>query len=385
LSNRLGNAGISAAVRAPIILGEDYLTTVSDLSTYGHTINAMGGYGGADLSFAVDIVAMQDWYDNGLMRHISVNDVAGNLFDGFVSEVALSYGARKLTIGPVTDIANRIAVVYTPIFVSSTTEPPVRGAQTVTAAANNTVSQSRYGIFYKLINAGECTDAEALLIRDAYLKDMAYPQKNEAMNVGDPGPLRVSIKVLGYAELLALTPYSNTSTVAITYTAFIALLAAADPNTYFSTSDEYLAANASTIVPFQDGTKNIFDVIKSVCNLGDSANTRWTFGCYEGRKLYYQPLPETEKYTYRLSEGIKSLSLYPGPTTVRPWQLRPAQWLRYTDFPLTTALASEGLVADPQVVFIESVAYKAPYGLTITGGRVSTLDQKLARMGVGSR
>lgn len=384
MTNRMGNAGISVAVHTPLVAGGDYLYTVTDLSTYGHTISAVGGYASADISFAVDLVALQDWYDKGLMRHIVCNDVAGNIFEGFVNEITLNYGARQLTIGPAKDIANRIAVVYTPVFDDSTTSPRVTGGQTITRTAENLVSQARYGIFSKLIDGGECTDTEAELVRDAYIKDMAYPPKNETLNTEDTGTLKVSLKIIGYSDLLTFIPESSTTIAKMSYTNFIAALVAYDPNSYFSTSTEYMAVNPTIATSFPDGTKSIMDLIKAVCALGDASNNRWTFGVYEGRKVYYQPVPTSVKYVYRLSEGIKSLSIYPGPNVVRPWNIRPAFWLKYTDFPLTTSLISDGLVADPQAVFIESIAYKAPYGLTINGGRVSTLAQQLARLGLGT-
>lgn len=384
----MSNTGFSVHVYDPIVQsGGGFVKTIPDVSNYGHTITATVGFESAEITFPALVSDVKEWYDRGLMRDIKVFDDGGILiFNGFVNSMSIRYAVRTIEYGPATDIANRVAVVYTPIYTGSVTQPPVKGGQTVTAVANNTASQTRFGIFYRLVNAGDCTDAQALDIRDAYLADMAYPQKNETLDVNGTGEISISLKISGYASLLSLTPYTNTSPASVTYSAFIPLLLAADPNTYFSTSTDKIQTNAGSMSRYQDGTKNILDIIKGICGLGDASDNRWTFGIYENRIAYYAVVPSVAEYSYKLSEGIRSLDRYPDSIELKPWAIRPAKWLKYLDFGIRERfLSPTNIRSDPQTVFIESVSFRAPFSLTINGGRVNSVSQKIARLGLGSR
>lgn len=362
--------------------GGSFIRSIRNFKSYNHHIDAVGGFGPAGVSFPATMSELQEWYEFGLMRHVSVEDSSGIVYEGFVNEITINYSSRKITVGPATDLANRVAAIYTPVVYAS--GGVVRGGQTQTALNNYARSQDNWGIFHKIVNVGECTDAEALQARNIFGSEMSFPQRSESLDTSNPGDISIDLKMDGYSELLNSNPYSNTSTTPITYSAFISALVAAYPNVYMG-GTKYISTNAATIVPLNDGSRAIGDIIKGVCALGDVSSNRWTFGIYENGLIYYSAIPSSEKYTYKLSDGVKSLALAGGTNRVFPWQIRPAALLRYVDFPLFGRLWGTALLADPQLVFIESVDYRAPFSLTVNGGRVNTLSQKIAQLGLRSR
>lgn len=377
--------GFSVHIYDPVILGRMFRFTIHPVSGYGHSINAIGGFDTAEISFPAVVTDIEDWYENGILRDVAVFDEAGVVvFEGFVNTVSLKYSGRTIDIGPLTDIGNRVAVVYTPVYTGSTTQPPVSGGQTKTAFADNAASQARFGIVYRVVDGGECTDADALSIRDSYLAEMAFPQKNETFSA-ESGEISVTLKISGYSTFLSNTPYENANTTQYQYGSYVNALIVADPNSYFSTDLTKVQANTATLSIYNDGTRNCFDIIKSICSLGDASDNRWTFGIYENRIAYYAVVPSVAEYNYKLSEGVRSLARDPGVAEFRPWAIRPAKWLKYVDFPIREKFLSTSIRSDPQSVFIESVNFRAPFGLTINGGRVSSINQKLARLGLGSR
>jgi hypothetical protein len=46
-------------------------------------------------------------------------------------------------------------------------------------------------------------------------------------------------------------------------------------------------------------------------------------------------------------------------------------------------VADTNIRQDPRNIFVESLAYTAPYGLILNGGKISTLSQRLAQKGLG--
>jgi hypothetical protein len=117
--------------------------------------------------------------------------------------------------------------------------------------------------------------------------------------------------------------------------------------------------------------------------LGDPSDfARYTFGVYDDRQAYYKKMPTAIEYVYRLSSGSQAIETTGG-ARVQPWNVRPAKWLEIPDFLIGRAAGGGNLRDDPRNVFIESVTYTAPFGLTINGGKVSTLKQKMAQLGLG--
>ena len=56
--------------------------------------------------------------------------------------------------------------------------------------------------------------------------------------------------------------------------------------------------------------------------------------------------------------------------------------MMFTDF-LVGKTQPANLRLDQRALFIERVAYSTPWGLQLDGGKVNTIDQKLAQRGLG--
>jgi hypothetical protein len=71
-----------------------------------------------------------------------------------------------------------------------------------------------------------------------------------------------------------------------------------------------------------------------------------------------------------------------GGTPVEPWHVRPGKFVMIADL-MVGSLTNADLNASLQVQFIESVNFTAPNQITLAGGKLSTLPQMMARLGLG--
>lgn len=381
MSSLFEQIGLSIHIHNTEAQGARWTSTLQKYDAYSHRIDAMGGYIEATFGFPATEDEIYDWYVNGLGRHIEVWGSSQEVWEGFVNQIELAYADRTITLGPLLDIANRVIVTYTQVYPAA--GAITRGGNASTAAADNADSQTRYGIFSKTVSAGDCRIGDAAQVRDVFLSENAWPQKNETLRLSAAGVLHVQVTCAGYMRYLELYHVLDTTSPAtsVTVPAKIQIALAAEPNTIFSTDYSAFAVNALGVQRAEDGTKTAADIIKTLCRYGDSGDDRYLFGIYNKRKAAYSAAGSAYFYNYRLSEGIDSLSLV-NSTSIKPWEVRPAKWLHYIDFPILQPAAN--LRKDPQALFIESVQYSAPYSMTLQGGRVRSFEQKLARLGLGS-
>jgi hypothetical protein len=162
-------------------------------------------------------------------------------------------------------------------------------------------------------------------------------------------------------------------------TRLIALLAL-DPNTVFSTDISHIVANVYQVMGYENDDKVAQNYLKALLNPGDAAFSRYTFGYYGLEVPYYAAIPTALEYTYSLSDPAQEVQYLSG-VTVRPWEVHPARWLQISDL-MIGRVPDADLKDDPRNIFIESLTYTAPYGLTLNGAKVGTLSQKMAQQGL---
>ena len=64
--------------------------------------------------------------------------------------------------------------------------------------------------------------------------------------------------------------------------------------------------------------------------------------------------------------------------------VKPGKWIFFPDFLMGKALDDlDDFRLDPRYMLVESVRYTAPYGLSLSGGKISTFSQILAQKGLG--
>jgi len=177
--------------------------------------------------------------------------------------------------------------------------------------------------------------------------------------------------------------YNDTTTGTRTYPQKIQDVLGGDLNAIFST--DYTAIdptgiNAQTIKRYNNDDQTAWAQIKSIAAKGDGTNV-WNFGIYNGRKAYYDIAPTTVEYEMHAADPAQRITA-PAGMTIEPWNVRPGKLMLATDFLIGQGLPSTELTRDPRVTFIESVQLIHPDVLSIQGERYSTLNQKLAQLGL---
>lgn len=355
------------------------------ISRYSHEIRSIGGYWSANISIADRPGRLEEWADYGLGRHIEThNPSLVKIWEGFINQINITEGTETFTIGPLIDVGNRQIVTYSPV--NAGIEPPLVGARLTASTGNNTGSQALYGIWEKTFGANQVTSTEADQLRGMLLADptRVYPDTSLDSSLDSGAELEVELLCLGYWHFLTGYYYTNTGVTGYESVATkIQNVLAADPNGVFSADYSMIAANATLVKKYEEGTKTAETVLREMNSLGDSSFNAYTMGFYNDRQFVYQPMPAEITYQRRAT-GNRGITNQVN-REVAPWDVAPARWIFRPDFmvgrhpPVTAAT----LGTDPRAAFIEVVQFDAPYGLSINGRKLSQLDQVLARKGLG--
>ena len=379
--SKFSDVGLSIGVFSPLLAGRQFIGELRDhITDYTHTLAALGGYISAQITIAGGVDALEEWISLGLGRHIEVYDDAHQvIFEGFVNSVQYGAGGLTLTRGPLTQLGNRVSVEYTPLD----TGAKAKGSKTLTAVANDTRSQSLYGIWPQVVNGGEITPTQALQLRDTWLQENRYPQTSQTLDISGGGDTSLILGVLGYGAWAEHYDYSSATAGAVNLSAKITAVLAAQVNAIFSTDYSRVTANTLQVPAATDAnsTQDAWSVIRELVALGDANDTRYLFGWYAGRRAVYAPVPSTVEYQYRRTQRQGEVQTMTG-GLIRPWNVLPGKWLFYADLLIGRSQNGLSIRDDPRNMFIESLTYSAPYNLSFTGGKVSTVEQRLARLGM---
>lgn len=390
----LGNysrlVGISVNISDPVVGNVSLGTRIrfsNNLESYSHVNAANFGYKSATFTVKISPYEVSDWLEYGLARHVETIGVSGDtVWEGFIDRVSISFGSLSATRGPLFDIANRVSVVYTPI-IDANVNPVVTGSETETPIAEDTDSQDRYGIIEKVISGGQRLDDgttdEAEEIRDLYLAEMAYPYTDEQINIGSSVYPILTVECLGYKHWLNAYVHNDYVPSTVTLDTKIKYVLNSDPNSIFSTDQSNIDANAQLTNRLDDQNRFGGTIIEDIVGLGDGSDNRWLFKVLNGRICYYEAVPTSIEYYHSLSGTDRSnISSVVEGISIEPWQMQAGKWIQITDF-----LIGEGsyntMREDPRIVFAEEVTYTMPFGLAITGSKISKLTQRLKQLGVG--
>jgi hypothetical protein len=122
-------------------------------------------------------------------------------------------------------------------------------------------------------------------------------------------------------------------------------------------------------------------VIQELVEAGDDNQERVTFGVFADRQITFESLPTDVAYQHRIAGQNARIEVYGAGVEVRPWNVKPGQWVFLPDFLAGTAQPTDKRL-DPRYLFIESVKFSAPYDLSLNGGKVNTIRQLLAQQGM---
>jgi hypothetical protein len=186
------------------------MRTLNNVDSYTQTIERIGGYASAEFSLAISETEGYSWLSDYLGAHVEVVDgTLHRVWEGFVNEVEVSIGGLVVKHGPLQDIGNRVKLLYTDTNYEEEdgVMVPVAGDQTETLWAEDVVSQLRYGVFEKTLQAGWIDDTtpgpnEAIQLRDMFLHENAWPAMFSEIANLEGNTLQVAVHCLGYVEKL---------------------------------------------------------------------------------------------------------------------------------------------------------------------------------------
>jgi hypothetical protein len=371
---------ITLSVFQPPAMGDAQVAEFSSqVSGYEHEVLADGGFWTARMSINDDQLDLEDWYERGLGRRVVAYSPDGVIiWEGITNSINLKLGGLSKTIGPVLDIANYVRLIYSFIAAGGLDI----GFRATTVGAEDVDSQARYGIMERVLSTAGATSTEADAIRDLYLLERSRPGRSEELTIGNASGPSMDLECVGFAQFLSTYTYAITSLGTQNLSAKISDVIAAHPSNLFTAGGAYIETNTLQVQVFDDDGRTAWNIIKELVSRGDASNNRWLFGVYADRQAHYYPVVDEVSYMQTLSDpGQRVFNAAGG--TIEPWYIKPGRWLRVLDFMAGGIPDTTDLRDDPQCLFIESVTFRAPQMVTLRGGRVSRLDQKLARMGLG--
>jgi len=350
--------------------------------TYTHTITAFGGYDTAQMTLSTTRTQAENWLEDGLGRHIEVYASALDVvWEGFIDQIRVNVAPLTVTLGPLLDACNRAYVMYSPLVAGAA--GAASGGQSITANADDSDSQNHYGILPKVISAGTVTDTEAEYIRDVYLANNAWPKATESFTSQADRAVTVTLDCKGYYHWLNY-PYTAAAGATINASLKIANVLAAGPNvSWLAFGPDDFQDNTLQVLPLEDQYRPALTVINDVVSRGDAFNDRWLFMILDNLGIYYYPAPTDIEYqAYIQDRGLVLQS--PSQATIQPWRMLPGRWLSFVDFMVGRRVPDTATNADPRLMFVEKVTYRAPFGLQLQGGNTDEIYQVLARYGMGA-
>lgn len=360
--------------------------------TYDHEIVSNGGYWSARMTMSGQRPVMEEWFDQGLDRHIEVyGPELAKVWEGFVNQVTYSAGTLTAVRGPLMQVSNRASVTYTPIL-DAAANPPIVGTQTSTPIADNDDSRALYGVLESVLSQGQLLDDgatdEAEQIRDTFLAENAWPQSSEELGLGSTSQPTITLDCLGYVHRFMRYVMQDTTSITVQIsnsdgTGKLQYAIADDPNGMFPADYSQMDNNPFLTSRYENSNRMAWDVMTELVGVGDDNDDRYTLGVYNDRLVTYAIMPTDIAYQHRIGGAAMRFERYGGAQEIMPWLVRPARWLFLPDF-LTGKSDQAELRRDPRHIFIESVRYTAPWGLQISGNKVGRLDQMLAKLGMRS-
>lgn len=381
------STGLSIHVGVSIVTGigipERRIT--DDLESLDKTESAIGGYNSLNVTINETVIGADTWLEYGIGSHIELyNQAMVKIWEGYVNSLDINYGFLSVSRGPLIDIANRVSVVYG--LLDTAQNPPVQTIQTTTTIAEDADSQARWGIWEKILSAGQATAAGADEVRDTYLSEYAQPETSHAINTSSAQPITIALHCLGYAEWLDSGIYSQVAASGTTQleTKLAAILddAGADPNGLFASTNADIYASGILVPQYEGENQPTRALIGNMITMGDGAQERMLWGVYNDREFRYSQIPTTALYDTRTMSDQATIVMHDSESPLYPWDVKAGQWLFLPDF-LTGKSQLPSMRLDPRYIFIEQVQYTAPYTLSIQGRKIGKTSQLLARMGLG--
>lgn len=391
------NYSITIGLFEPLVKGGFYIRTLeNEISSYNHTISAVGGFVSASIVINSDDI--DEWFGFGIGRHIVAYGSAGEIiWEGFIDNVAINLGNITIERGRLTELCNRCSLTYTPVTTDEETGDLVSGTTTLTEVADDEDSIDKYGIWEQVVSGGSIVGvgsnvAEQILdyiqtaegLRDLYISEHREPEVSHSPIIGiQGGEVTITLDCKGYVDWLTYVynfAPANTSEYSImVYNKIIAVLNE-NPNDIFSSDLSHVKYNPLLINSIEDKDRTAKTIIDEAVSIGDIDNNRWVFGVYENRTPYYYPVSTEIDYMYYVNSSIQKIT-DKNNTEILPWDVRPGKIVFLPDTILGNVQKSD-IRTDPRVMFLEEIEYTAPDTINLKGKKVMKFDQLLNQLGL---
>jgi hypothetical protein len=322
---------------------------------YQHTIVNQGWYDTASCDIAVRSDAEGQKILNQFLGNfvsVFVDNPVNPIWEGLINRITFNSGGASYTIS-LDEMANSVNVAYT----------AASNTGSLTATANNFVSQAIYGIKQDQIEFGPDPSASTAktLLRDTILAQRAFPQAAVSKSQGNTNI--VHLELIGIFHTLEWSKqFTGSSTATLAADAAIAAYVANNANlaTFFdSTSVAKISANAAT-VPIQVRGISFWERLLNIAETGDGTNY-WVCGILPtdrttGKRLFYYKLANTAvEYTAFKSDGLKPRNVFG--RVIQPWLVVPDRAIRVND--ALVGFYSGSIQNDPTATYIQSIQYDA--------------------------
>lgn len=354
------------------------------VQNWKHSIAAFGGFDSAEFNLIDTQVNLDDWLINGLGRKIvAFDETLSPMWEGFVDSVTVSRNGLSRTLGPITDIANRIFSIYS--GVDTTVYPPVIGVRKRSPTFNDLESQAKWGIWPYILSLAGVSDVNADLLVTAYMKEHSHAEKDSSFSFGGSGET-LSVRCLGWHNVFRYPyNYNVPASTTIPLTTRLQQIILAQPNAgWISTDFSHMQANTVPVIAYQNDDQLAIEQIRGYTAMGDTLNNRWLFGVYDDRVAYHYPMVDQIDYQVYLRDSRWTV-LDANNAVVPPWRIRPGKWMFFADeMPGLGAPDLLKLDQDPRTLLIESLTFdiRVPIGFQPTGGHNSKYEQKSAKLGL---
>jgi hypothetical protein len=181
---------LSIVVCRPLVQGGQYIDTYTDeFNAYRHSIRATGGYWDASFSIRNNLTKMEEWFEDGIGRHIVVQGPdLQTVWEGFVDKVTITYGPISIVKGPLTNVANIVSLNY--------------GSKSAGATWKyNLPSVVQWGYFQKALSASNINVTQAQQLRDQYLIENCLPETKQDLGSANQ-ETNIVVDCLGYVNYL---------------------------------------------------------------------------------------------------------------------------------------------------------------------------------------
>lgn len=378
------NQGIAINISQPLVRGGGFIDSVAPYSEqYNHLTNIFGGYWSASLRIRQPDIRIEDWIEDGLMRHVDVRGPgSGNIFEGFVNTVTVRRGGYTVRVGPLLDMANRAKLVYSAIDTSGAA--PVTGLRLETAWTDGDYCQDCFGILEAVYSGGGISADEVDEILGLQLrKGSTTPKSNDLQLPADLGSGVVELEIAGYVRLLEKYVYNSSTTGTVNLSQKLTDVLTADPNSLINVNAARITSNTLAVPAWENDDRTAMQIVKGLVAEGDSSLSQYRFGIFNGRTPLYEPVDDTVYYVRAAHERRQAVFLAGG-GYVDPWEIETGRWLQQSDLAVGRHL--DRLIDDPRAMMIESVRYTAGGDgvdqVSINGMESFRIDRKLAQLGL---